>query len=401
MIRRLLVLTAVLVAALAATASAATYEVGVGVRSINPDADGTWNGEPVYLGGYGLSGGTPVMEGRPAKGIIGDGVSVRAITIGDGTHTVALADAELQGWFAATRDGALGIADVRKEVERRTDGAIKATDVVVQSDHSHSGPDLIGPWGGAPEGYRQYVVDQTVDAILAAWGSRRSGTLRYGEADASDLLHNQFDYDPANKDLDTQLRVLQARDSAGTPFATLVNLAAHATVLGGQPYASGDWPAALNAKLDAGGYGKGVTIVGTVGRSQPNRDAPCGQYPSESREESQCKIDGYADRVLAVTDQAIAASQELDGPAKVDSSSYLIQDPATNPLLIAMLIGGSKAVGMPLNRSLTPPWSTGNVVGTSTSSVRIGDVLLSAAPGEMYPRSRRRSASSARACAAS
>ena len=36
-------------------------------------------------------------------------------------------------------------------------------------------------------------------------------------------------------------------------------------------------------------------------------------------------------------------------------------------------------------RSLSPPWLTANVVGTVTSTARIGDVLLSSVPGEMYP----------------
>ena len=34
---------------------------------------------------------------------------------------------------------------------------------------------------------------------------------------------------------------------------------------------------------------------------------------------------------------------------------------------------------------MSPPWLTGNVLGTITATARIGDVLLSAGPGEMYP----------------
>ena len=41
--------------------------------------------------------------------------------------------------------------------------------------------------------------------------------------------------------------------------------------------------------------------------------------------------------------------------------------------------------GVPLNRSLLPPWLTGNVIGTVTGTARIGDVLLSSMPGEIYP----------------
>ena len=42
-------------------------------------------------------------------------------------------------------------------------------------------------------------------------------------------------------------------------------------------------------------------------------------------------------------------------------------------------------IGVKLDRALTPPWVTGNILGTVTGSARIGDVLLSAVPGEIYP----------------
>src|SRR6476661_6831197 len=101
------------------------YEVGVASRTIAVGADGKFDGQPGYLG---------------------VGPSVRAIVVGDGKNAMAVADAELQGWFAASKDGAYGISDVRKQVEQRTKGALKATGVIVQSDHSHGGPDLLGVW---------------------------------------------------------------------------------------------------------------------------------------------------------------------------------------------------------------------------------------------------------------
>src|SRR4051812_9233335 len=99
---------AVALAAAPAAFGKATYQVGIASRSINPGPDGKFDGEPVYLGGYGIGGGSPVLDGRPATGVLGDGVDVRAIVVGDGTHYVAIADAQLQGWFAATRDGPYG-----------------------------------------------------------------------------------------------------------------------------------------------------------------------------------------------------------------------------------------------------------------------------------------------------
>src|SRR5436190_22555540 len=110
------------------------YEVGIAVRSINPGPDGKFDGRPVYLGGYGIGGGSPVFAGRAATGILRDGVDVRAIVIGDGKHYVALADAQLQGWFSETRDGPYGISDVRRAGAAATGGKVDAPQVIVQSD---------------------------------------------------------------------------------------------------------------------------------------------------------------------------------------------------------------------------------------------------------------------------
>src|SRR3954470_5381817 len=360
------------------------YEVGIAVRSINPAPDGTFGGKPVYLGGYGIGGGSPVFEGRPATGVLRAGVDVRAIVIGDGKHYMAIADAQLQGWFAANRDGPWGIMDVRKAVEAATNGKLAASQVIVQSDHSHSGPDVMGVWGGAPDAYRAYVASQTVAAIVDAYKTRRRATLSYGTAPGRDLLSNQFDYDAANQVVDSDVRVLQARDDTGATFATLLNFSAHATVLGSSnTKVSGDWPEAADRMLEQRFGGRAITVVGTLGRTQPaDRGCPDGSLTGDAR--SICMLDDYAGRVVGRVGDAVAGAQRLGGTPTVASQSYLITDPSSNPLLLGLLYGGA-AAGIPIDRSATPPWMTANVIGTVTATARIGDLLLSAGPGEMYP----------------
>jgi hypothetical protein len=397
-VRRLAAL-AVACAALASPVAAlaaepAIYDVGFGVRSINPGKDGLFGGEKVYLGGYGIGGGTQFTPGRWATGVLDDptgrlghGLDVRALAIGDGKRMIVLADAALQGWFTAQRDGETNaIVDVRKDIEKKTGGAVKATDIVVQSDHSHSGPDLIGPWGGTSEAYRKYVKDQTEAAILDAIADAKPSSLWYGAVDAKDLLRNQFEGDPTNADIDGELRVLQARTPGGGAVRhTLLNFSAHATVLGSQPYASGDWPQAANPMLEAAFGGDAITVVGTLGRTQPQDGNTCNLGDEDTHpEQSFCELESYATKVVARTKAAVAAAQPIAGEPKVGSAGYLIQDPGTNAFLLALLYGG-KNTGMPVNRSDQAPWLTGNLVGTSTTSMRIGDVLLSAGPGEMYP----------------
>src|SRR3954452_15793610 len=95
-------------------------------------------------------------------------------------------------------------------------------------------------------------------------------------------------------------------------------------------------------------------------------------------------LDAYASRVVDRAADAAKAGRRIDGRPDVAAHTVTITDPGSNPLLLGMLSAGA-AAGMPVNRSMTPPWMTGNVIGTVTTSARIGDVLLSAGPGEMYP----------------
>jgi hypothetical protein len=406
-----------------------TYRVGMAARSVNLDANGTFASKPVYLGGYGLGNGhvgehfagvenpgpkpydngLKYDDGRAATGNLADGIHVRAtaISTGKSKQNYAIADIENQGCFAQNKQG-YGLITMRKQVEERTNGALPADHVNIQCDHSHGGPDLIGAWGGVPDEYLAFVQKQTVDAIVAAFQSQRPAQLWYGTAqsgvegrdklpeDTKDpLLTNQMLNDPtgANEVMDDELRVLQARDpKTGEPFATILNLNAHPTVLGSSnTRASGDWPQVANTLMtqDAGVFGsQAMTVVGTLGRQQPARDnCPDKTLASKGDSDPQaaiCKLAEYAGRVIARAKVALDGAKPIEGKPEVVAKTYLIQDPADNAGILALNDLGELA-GAPIMRSDTPPWRTGTVVGSVTGSVRIGDVLLSSMPGEAYP----------------
>jgi hypothetical protein len=370
-----------------------TYTIGLASRSINPEPDGRWKGEPVFHGGSGIGGGSPVVQGRAATGILGSGPVVRALTIGDGKTAIAIADIEVQGWFVANKDAPYGLVDMRKEVERRTSGGLKAEQVTVQSNHSHSGADPMGVWGDVPLDYRRFMFDQTVDAIVESFRDRQPANLFYGTAPGRDLLSNQFGDDPFNDTshndvMDSDVRVLQARTSTDKPIATILNFSAHSTVLGSSnTRIAGDWEQRANLMLADRLGGEAMTIIGTFGRSQP-ADRGCETNPKADQKveaDAICILDSYAKRVVDRAEVAIGHATLVAGDPVVASRSYLIQDPAENGIVYLGLGVAGGPTGTEINRSLTPPWVTGNVLGTVTQSVRIGDVLLSAVPGEIYP----------------
>ena len=366
-----------------------TYSIGLASRSIDPDPDGKWDGKNVYLGGYGISGGQPggLDQGRAADGILAGGPRVTAFALTDGKHPFAMATIEVQGWFVANKDAPYGLVDMRKEVARRTGGAIRADQVMIQSDHTHGGADPMGIWGNVPLSFRKFMYDQTVAAILDAWQHKQPANLYYGWAPGRDLQSNQFDYDESNKTMDSDVRVLQARGSDDKPIATLLDFSAHPTVLGSHNrHITGDWPQIANDMMRRRFGGKAMTIVGTLGRTQPNRGScPTSTKGDDDPAEAECKLDEYAGRVVDRASDALQNATLLSGDPKVSAKTYLIQDPADNGVVYVGLGVAGDPLGVKLDRALTPPWLQGNVLGTITGSVRIGNVLLSAVPGEIYP----------------
>jgi hypothetical protein len=234
------------------------------------------------------------------------------------------------------------------------------------------------------------MFEQTVAAIVDAWQHRTPANLYYGWAQGRDLQSNQFDYDQSNRVMDSDVRVLQARKSDGTPIATIVDFSSHPTVLGSSnKHITGDWPQEANRLMEQRpqDYGtSAMTIVGTLGRTQPSdRSCPTSDASESDPAVALCRLDDYATRVLAHVDRALQDATLIAGDPVVSAKTYLIQDPADNGVVYIGLGVAGGPLGVPLDRALTPPWLQGNVLGTVTGSVRIGDVLLSTVPGEIYP----------------
>src|SRR5258708_19104026 len=148
-----------------------------------------------------------------------------------------------KGTFTADKQGPYGIYDIRQQVSKDTGVPVEM--VVVNSDHSHAGPDLIGLWGGVPVSYLQYLHDQTVKALDEAYHRRVPAQLLVGSdtptmptptiggylpgtaTPGEFLVHSHFGADTLtgydNGAVDTQLRVLQAVNEAGEMLGTLIN----------------------------------------------------------------------------------------------------------------------------------------------------------------------------------
>jgi len=344
--------------------------------------------------------------------VLGSGAWVRAFVVDNGAQAVALVESDNQGAFAAYElgRGEVGTIDIARAVEALRP-ALRADHIVIASDHSHAGQDLIGVWGGVPNEYLAYVKAQTVAAVVEAYDEREPADLRTGSVggvvagDQTPILNSQFDdssctSDPTPADpghtklpctepgdfpnwdlVDDSVRVLQATRPDGSTIATLVNFAAHSTVMGsGNRLISADWPGPTAEKVEAALGGTAVVMPGTNGRTQPDR--PAGTDAE--------KLDAYSTTVAGLALQAVASAAPVAG-SRVGAKKRLIFEAADNAGLLALLYAGqagcfaTPSLCVPIMRAKTPPWLTGNVIGTVVSALRVGDVLLTGTPGEPYP----------------
>ena len=343
-----------------------SFLVGAAKREITPSQATAPPDGNVYLGGYGVG------PERRSTGVLAP-IFVRAFVVSNGTQTVAFAEHETQGAFAAYKTGAFGAADIAAAVEAATAGTIQRSHVIVSSDHSHAGPDTTGVWGGLPDSYLAFLKEQTVGAIVDALAARRPAHLLVGRANAASLLRSQFD-EPPNDEIDGALRVLVAADPDGfTPRAALINFAAHATVMSADnTLISADWPGVVATRVEqALGIDTAVVMLADVGRTQPNRT----DLPGESDPE---KLAAYANDVTDHVLQAVGELKNAGGPS-ISATQLFLREAYDNPFFPI------SALTTIMSRNDRAPWLDGNDVGTVVSAVRVGNVFFAAVPGEAYP----------------
>ena len=379
----------------AATRAVATpgYKVGAATADISPV--GTIN-----LGGFGLGDGTVVPDaivGRGGRGQTrGERIRSRATVIDDGTTAIAIANIETQGYFAAYQDGPFGLqamaAEVAKAIPRLPVG-----NILIASDHTHSGPDTIGAWGGVSEAYFTSIKNKTVAAIKQAYARRSFADLKAGHSDASDLIYNQACTEALNQSKtpdypgpeacpvpgkDGLFRVLQATAPSGKVLLTFAAFAAHATG-GGAEGVHGDWPQFLSDAMTTRYGGTGLAMVGALGGTQPCRTACAFTKPSNPGYNLPNRKAAYLANYGAHVQAALASALPVRGP--VAAKQGFIREAITGPTVNALFTAGEYA-GARLLRNHEAPWVNGPTIRTVVAAMRIGDVAVIGTPGEGFPR---------------
>jgi hypothetical protein len=232
------------------------FLAGAAQRSINPDKDSLY-----------LAGGKP---NRPFIDVH-DSLYAKAVYISNGKDEVILLTFDCIGLLYPQ------LIEIRQQLKSKVP-AINSDHIVMTSTHTHAGPDVVGIWGkdfahsGVNEQHLQKIVNQAVQAIQEAYGSKKQVGLNYATGEfGQDWVKNISE----PTEIDRSVSVLQLKDKAGKNVATLTNFACHPTIMDdATTSASADYLWGYYKFLDKAQGGVNLFLQGAIGGWIQPEDVP-------------------------------------------------------------------------------------------------------------------------------
>jgi hypothetical protein len=337
----------------------AEFQAGGAVRSITPE-------KPLPV-----SGGMGVPN--PSTKALGE-LTARVAVVKQGDTCVAFVGLDL-----------LGFPSVLCDRVRAMVPAIPPEQILIGSTHTHSAPDCYAfPVPEMPEGhtanfdYIDFVVQQTAEAIQAAYDSLEPAALKVGTDEAAERIAYNY-YAPAL--YDRRMDVLQAVAASGQPIFTLVNYAIHPEVLGaGQGVMSPDCIGPMATRLEEQLGGVAVFMNGAQGGmvtadnrllDQPSNPVNANWEDANTWEE--CERIGHL-----MADEAM----RIIGAAKTQTSPALFCTRRT----ISIPVESEALWGVVMHSPLNYPRDTASrTVPVSINLVNLGTAQIATIPGEALP----------------
>jgi hypothetical protein len=321
---------------------------GAGEADLTPTLD---EDHPLPLAGYGN------RRGRPFHGVH-DHVWARALALAAGNVTVVVVSADL-----------LLIPDQLAQRIREQVADLKLDALLLAATHDHSGPGgffdnwlaemvALGPYD---EHFTELLAARIAGAVRAAQRDLRPARIGYALGTAEGLNRNRrIDDGP----VDPTLAVLRV-DRAAETLATVVNFAAHATVLSGDNFLiSGDYPGALAAELKARGVRYPLFLNGSAGDLS-----------------ARSPISGPGFDKVAAIGKALADRVAALLPTIAMQDHVRLAASRTELPLPAKSTHGT--VGTPLDWLLTPVLSGFIPERTNMQAIAIGDLTLVSFPCDL------------------
>lgn len=383
---------------------AAAYEAKFGeAKAVN-------HTDPVFMAGFG--------NDRQATGY-NDRLWARGVVIDGRGGRIALVALDLIGYFNNQ------IEIVREMVGSDIDY------LIVQSSHSHEGPDTLGIWGpneftsGVDAGYLDFVNDAIADCVADASDTMRPARVKsvtassaglstgmrpdddgFGVADQKVLEGDDILSPSTNgRIVDPNLVVLQfsERERNKDVIATIVNFGSHPEALWSQnTILTSDFPHYVRERLEQEYGGTAIWVSGALGVLQgPDRidvteDGVNPVLPRRSFQFAQVHGRQLAERAIAELGQSpghpaptVAFARQNPVPVKLENSFFRF-------FFAVGVLGNGRtlytdgvpdgAVGFPFPPPFDAiPQALGEDLQTEVGAARIGDAGLIVVPTELDP----------------
>ena len=329
------------------TTAGAEFLAGIAVRDVTPD--------PLLpvSGGVGPSKPTTRTFGR---------LTVRAMVIENSGTRVAICSTDFLGFPGVLCD------KVRAKVP-----SIPPQNILIGATHTHSAPDCYGfpdrtGKSGIDLEYVNQVCAKLADAINEAIDKLQPARIRIATGNArGKIAYNYY----AERLYDPRCDVIQALDSKGEPFITLVNYACHPEVIGSdQGILSPDFVGPLYDRIKASGGGTGIFMNSALGGMVT---ADCrGPNGKDLRTWDECLRIG---RLLADESLRIVSDARILSNPHVYCASTKIVFPVDSELLRAVV--QASPLGFELEK--------GHNVSTQVNVINIANAQILTIPGEALP----------------
>ena len=152
-----------------------------------------WHENPncIYMGGYGLGPMFAITEWDNEYGLW-----VRSVAVSDGTDTAVITLIDAVYWEAfydsLCPKEQCGFIALTEQLAQST--GLKPESFIFASTHSHTSPDFIGGWGGVPRWYMQQATDTLRAAATQAIQNMEPAVLEVGEEFVRDRSSERRDF---------------------------------------------------------------------------------------------------------------------------------------------------------------------------------------------------------------
>jgi hypothetical protein len=312
--------------------------------SITPSLD-----RPVYLAGFG--------QNRRAQSIHDD-LSVRAVSLSDGSITLVLCALDLIGYFRPHV----------QQVIQRVHSRHPAVRVLIASTHTHHGPDTMGLWGpdtstsGVDGAYMSELSDRITKTICEAIeGMQPAAGIKSTSVTVPGLVKNARN----PKILDEELSVLQILPETGPPLVTLLDFPCHPEVLWEHnPHITADYPGYLRKAVEDSTHAPALFFSGALG----------GMLTPAVKDHSFEEAEAMGVRLAEAGLNAL-----YEAPLQVEPTVRF--DRADIPIRLDNLL-----FKIAIWRKLMPDVRTRGQVLSEVSLIKLGSMWLAAVPGELLPK---------------